>query len=340
MELQKIMFALESLRVDKKMTQSLFLKDIMSDRQYRRYLNMESDITVETLIQLIERLEMTLESFFHYVDTFMTKKEQAFQQLKQHMSDYHYEQALKDITLIYKTYELIDEERQTLLLYQALITFYQRLGNKEQDQQFVLNLMRELDLLSMLNQTYYSNDTFSFINMFMNKTYNLMALDIQLQFQQFYVGFIQEKKHLLDGERLENIQMFYSYLASSIYGKSTITQEETTLGGSIIKEGIHLTQQTHMTYNLMALNYLNSSMCYLHQLNLEAKKPLFFTFMSVLSQDNAKGMLPAFIQALTQVASKDTLLDDTLEMLTLYVSQPKHYHEEVDTYDDLSRCAG
>ena len=82
MELQKIMFALESLRVDKKMTQSLFLKDIMSDRQYRRYLNMESDITVETLIQLIERLEMTLESFFHYVDTFMTKKEQVFQQLK------------------------------------------------------------------------------------------------------------------------------------------------------------------------------------------------------------------------------------------------------------------
>ncbi len=38
MELQKIMFALESLRIKKKMTQSLFLKDKMSDYQYRRYL--------------------------------------------------------------------------------------------------------------------------------------------------------------------------------------------------------------------------------------------------------------------------------------------------------------
>lgn len=340
MELQKISYALESLRIDKKMTQSFFLRDIMSDRQYRRYLNLESDMTLETLVQLIERLEMTLESFFNYVDHFVTQKEKAFQNLKQHMSDYHYDQASHDIKLIQKMDGLLEEDLQILRLYQSLITFYQKLGDKDKDQQLVLKLMKELNLLSMLTHTYYSNDTFSFVNMFMNKTYNLMPLPIQLQFQQFYLDFIQEKKFLLDGERLENIQMFYSYLASSIYGKSTITQEETNLGGMLIQEGIHLTKKTHMTYNLMALNYLNSSMCYLHHLHTEAKNPLFFTMMSVLSQDNAKGILPAFLQALTQVATKETLLNDTLEMLDFYFTHNKRYYEEVETYDDLSRCAG
>jgi transcriptional regulator with XRE-family HTH domain len=340
MQLQKIMYVLESLRTHKKMTQQHFLQSITSDRQYRRYLNLESDMTIETLTKLINRLDMTLESFFSYVETYVSKKEHAFQVLKQKMSDYDYEHALQDITIISSTYDLTEDERETLEFYQGLITFYQQLGDKEKDKRFVLSRIQDLNLLEMLNHTYYSNDTFSFINLFMNKTYNLMSLDIQLLFQQFYLDFINEKKFLLDGERLENIQMFYSYLVSAIYGKSVITQEETEMGGARIKAGIALTKKTHMTYNLMALNYLNSSMCYLHQLHEEAKKPLFFTFMAVLSQDQAKGMIPAFVTAFSQVTNKDTLLKDILEMLERYLYHPYHYYEEVETYDDLSRCAG
>ncbi len=52
----------------KKINQDVFLKDIVSDRQYRRYLNQESVMTLDIFLKLLQRLDYDVSSFLTYID--------------------------------------------------------------------------------------------------------------------------------------------------------------------------------------------------------------------------------------------------------------------------------
>lgn len=340
MTTQNWLYDIETLRIERKINQESFLKDIVSDRQYRRYLNGESTLTLTIFLKLLERLDYTLPTFLTYLETKKTKEHQQFEQLRFAMIDFDYSTSktmIKDI----QSKHLSKEQLETLKLYETLIEFYEKLGQNEHlDKTRVDNILKETNVLSLLNYTYYSSSTFSLINLLMNKIFNVLDQEKQQRFLRFYLDFIENRKFVLDGDTLENKQMVYSYYVSAIYGRPHISEEETKKGGQLIKDAILLTKETLMSYNLMALNYLNSSMCYLHQLNDDAKKSLFYTFMSVFGTGNPEGIFPSFKLAFSQVTTSQVLLKDFKDELLRHLKTDTYYQEEVLSYNDLSTCAG
>jgi len=334
------LYDIETLRIERKINQALFLKEIVSDRQYRRYLNGESTPTLTIFLKLLERLNYTLPTFLTYLETKKMKHNQQFDQLRFAMIDFDYTTSkvlIKDI----KSMQLSNDQIETLRLYETLIDFYEKLGQNEQlDKTRVENILNETNVLSLLNHTYYSSSTFSLVNLLMNKIFNLLDQEKQQRFLSFYLDFIEDRKFVLDGDTLENKQMVYSYYVSAIYGRSYISEAETKKGGQLIKDAILLTKETLMSYNLMALNYLNSSMCYLHHLNEDAKKSLFYTFMSVFGTGNSEGILPSFKLAFSQVTTSQVILKDFKDELKRHLEKDTYYQEEVLSYNDLSTCAG
>ena len=340
MNVQAWLNEVETLRISKKLNQTFFLKDIVSERQYRRYLTGDSSLTLSIFLKLLERLDYDLPTFLTYLDTKKNNIQQTFDQLRFAIIDFDYQHAKNMIDDMHKI-DLSEDQKKTLKLYQSLINFYEQLGqNEHHDRMRVQSILDETHVLSLLDQTYYTSSTFSLINLLMNKIFNLLDQEKQQRFLTFYLDFIEDRKFVLDGDALENKQMVYSYYVSAIYGRSYISEAETKKGGQLIKDAILLTKETLMSYNLMALNYLNSSMCYLHHLNEDAKKSLFYTFMSVFGTGNPDGIFPSFKLALSQVTTSDMIIKDFKDELKRHLQSDTYYQEEVRAYNDLSTCAG
>lgn len=334
-----IIESLETLRLKKKIKQSLFLEGVLSERQYRRYLNYESEMSIETLLTLIQRLDISIDEFFSYASSLESKKERFLKTLKTKVMDFDYQEAKRMIKTSH-TYRLDEDEQSLIQLYQSLIEFYERLDeSSERDVTFVNQLLKDTHLLAVLNQKYISNTMFSLVNLIVNKTYNLFNHETQRLFQQFYKRLIDKEILLIDGETIFDIQLYYSYYLSTIYGQKTISKDDTTSGGKLLLDAIVLTQETLMSYSLMALNYLNSSMCYGNKSLENAKKSQFYTLLSVLAQPNYDGILPSFKQAFAQVVDSKTFIDDFTQMLDYHIKNDTYYYKEIYTYDDLSTFA-
>lgn len=69
MNVQAWLNEVETLRISKKLNQTFFLKDIVSERQYRRYLTGDSSLTLSIFLKLLERLDYDLPTFLTYLDT-------------------------------------------------------------------------------------------------------------------------------------------------------------------------------------------------------------------------------------------------------------------------------
>jgi hypothetical protein len=340
MEINHYVYEIESMRIEKKINQEVFLKDIVSDRQYRRYLNHESVMTLDIFLKLLQRLDYDMATFLVYVDQKQLEEKKPLMDIRSAIIDFDYDKAKTWIHALKKRPQTKDIDA-LLTLYLKLIDFYEKLDlNKDSDNQKVSAFLKETDVLDALNETYFSADKFSSINLLMNKIFNRVEPIHQKAFLDFYSDFIEGKKIVLDGDTMENIQMFYSYFCSATFGRSYISEDEAEKGGRYIKDAIQLTRETLMTYNLMALNYLNSSVCYLHKLNEDAKKSLFYTLMSVIATGNHQGIFPSFKLAFGDVVSKENLLRDFKDELQRHLEHDTHYYEEAKTYNDLSTCAG
>jgi hypothetical protein len=334
-----ILLFIEETRIKQKYNQITFCDGIISVRNYRRYLNEDAQVKFEVVLQFIHRLGYSYSAFFEALIQYKDSLSQRFKSLDKSFKDFNYDQAKSDIQEI-KTFSLYLTTSQVdqLRLYEKLIHLYDHLEhfNDPKDQQTALQILEQTELLTLLKRSVYTYDEFMFINVLMNKIYNLLPLHIQRIFQQFYQAFIDGEKSIIDGDALEHIQQIYSYYVSSIYGKGYITKSETIQGGILIKDGIKLTRLTHMIYNLMALNYLNSSMCYLHKEIEAAKKSAYMTFITIFAQDNSAGLIPAFKTAFGQVIPIETLKIHLLEELDRYFNQNINYYKEVNSYHDLS----
>ena len=340
MDINHYVFEIEALRIEKKINQDVFLKDIVSDRQYRRYLNQESVMTLDIFLKLLQRLDYDISSFLTYIDQKQLEEQKPLLDIRSAIIDFDYNKAKALIHDVKKTPQS-KEIDDMLRLYLKLIDFYEKLDlNKDSDNQKVSSFLKETNVLSSLQETYFSADKFSSINLLMNKIFNRVEPVHQKAFLDFYSDFIEGKKVVLDGDTLENIQMFYSYFCSATFGRSYISEEEAEKGGRYIKDAIQLTKETLMTYNLMALNYLNSSVCYLHKLNEDAKKTLFYALMSVIATGNHQGIFPSFKLAYGDVVSKENLIQDFKSELKRHLEHDTKYYEEAKEFNDLSTCAG
>jgi len=320
MDINQYVYEIESLRIEKKINQDVFLKNIVSDRQYRRYLNHESVMTLDVFLKLLRRLEYDITSFLTYIEQKQLDKKKPLFDIRSAMIDFDYNKAKTLINNLQQTTQTNDIDAM-LTLYLKLIDFYEKLDiNKDSDNRKVSTFLKETHVLDSLDARYFSAEKFSSINLLMNKIFNRVEPLHQKNFLDFYSDFIEGKKFLLDGDTLENIQMFYSYFCAATFGRSYISEDEAEKGGRYIKEAIQHTRQTHMTYNLMALNYLNSSMCYLHKALDDAKKSAYTTFVSAFSQ----------------VISIDVLKTHLIEEFKRYANNDIFYYEEVKTYNDLS----
>ena len=336
---QDILLFLEDQRIKKKYNQLAFCRGIISERNYRRYLNDEVQAKFEIILQLIHRLGFTYSAFMEALVTQKDTLHVMFQTLDQFFKDFNYVKAKATIYDIKQFSQVLTpSQKDRLSLYEKLIRLYERIEDFKdpKDQHTAVQILEDTQLISMLHHTQYTYDEFMFINLIMNKIYNLLPLDTQLKFQLFYQQFIDGTFSIIDGDALEHIQQIYSYYASSIYGKGYISEEETKQGGVLIKDGIHHTRLTHMIYNLMALNYLNSSMCYLHQELEDAKKSAYTTFVAVFSHQNHKGFIPAFKTAFSQVIPIDILKTHLIDEFKRYANNDIFYYEEVKAYNDLS----
>lgn len=340
MTINHYIYEIESLRIEKKINQEVFLKDIVSDRQYRRYLNQESVMTLDIFLKLLQRLDYDMSSFLVYVDQKQLEEKKPLLDIRSAIIDFDYIKAKTWIHALKKRPQKKDIDAM-LSLYLKLIDFYEKLDlDKDSDHQKVSSLLKETDVLDSLKETYFSSDKFSSINLLMNKIFNRVESVHQKAFLDFYSDFIEGKKVVLDGDTMENIQMFYSYFCSATFGRSYISEEEAEKGGRYIKDAIQLTRETLMTYNLMALNYLNSSICYLHKLNEDAKKSLFYTLMSVIATGNHQGIFPSFKLAFGDVVTRENLIKDFKDELQRHLEHDTKYYEEAKDFNDLSTCAG
>ncbi len=340
MNIEQYVYEIESLRIEKKINQDVFLKNIVSDRQYRRYLNHESVMTLDVFLKLLRRLEYDITSFLTYIEQKQLDKKKPLFDIRSAMIDFDYNKAKTLIYNLQKTTQTNDIDAM-LSLYLKLIDFYEKLDvNKDSDNRKVSTFLKDTHVLDSLDARYFSAEKFSSISLLMNKIFNRVEPFYQIKFLDFYSDFIEGKKFLLDGDTLENIQMFYSYFCAATFGRSYISEDEAEKGGRYIKDAIQLTRESLMTYNLMALNYLNSSMCYLHKLNKDAKKSLFYTLMSVIASGNYQGIFPSFKLAFSDVVSKNDLIQDFISELEKHLNNDTQYYEEAKAYNDLSTCAG
>lgn len=334
-----IVLFIEHNRVLQKYNQQKFCEGIISERNYRRYLNDDVQVKFDVVLKFIDRLGYTFQAFFDALKTHKDSLDELFETLDKTFRNYEYTHAKRIIQEI-KAYihTLTSSRLDKLKLYERLIQLYESLKDFQnpKDQASALHILNETKVLSMLDHTYYTYDEFMFINVLMNKIYNLLPLNVQTQFNQFYVRFISGEHQIIGGNPLEHIQQIYSYYVSSIFGKNHVTKKESKQGGQYIKDGIFLTRQTHMIYNLMALNYLNSSVCYSFK-DLDAgKKSAYYTFMSVFAQDNSAGFIPAFKTAFSLAIPTETLKRHLLKEWRRHVLNDLFYYEEVTHYHDLS----
>ena len=124
MTINYYVYEIESLRIEKKINQDLFLKDIVSDRQYRRYLNQESVMTLDIFLKLLQRLDYDMSSFLVFVDQKQLEEKKPLLDIRSAIIDFDYDKAKALIYDLRKT--LQSKEIDALLtLYLKLIDFYE-----------------------------------------------------------------------------------------------------------------------------------------------------------------------------------------------------------------------
>ncbi len=131
-----------------------------------------------------------------------------------------------------------------LTLYLNLIDFYEKLDlNKDSDNQKVSSFLKETNVLSSLQETYFPLINFSSINLLMNKIFNRVDPFIKKAFLDFYSISLKEKSCFRRRYFRKHSNVLFLFLFSNVWKRSYISEEEAERRTLHKKDAIQLTKK-------------------------------------------------------------------------------------------------
>jgi len=112
---------IEQMRSARNISQTEFVGDVISMRQYRRYLKGESDLPFTVLDQLAAKLGLTTDTILREFETARIKETKKINRLYNLVVNYAFDQFLEEKNHISKNNII---ERSNLLLYEHSLTLY------------------------------------------------------------------------------------------------------------------------------------------------------------------------------------------------------------------------
>jgi len=125
-DIVKLLNYMENLRYDRKMTQEVYLDNVISQRQYYRYRSGESEVPFEVIIKFANKLQIPLLKLISSYQTYSEKEKEVVQEYFNLVLAKRLNEA-KEFISKQKSLLLLDE--QTKIFYQisrVLYDFYQR----------------------------------------------------------------------------------------------------------------------------------------------------------------------------------------------------------------------
>ncbi|MFA7075957.1 MAG: helix-turn-helix transcriptional regulator [Candidatus Izemoplasmatales bacterium] len=145
----KLLNYMENLRYDRKMTQELYLQDIISQRQYYRYRNGESEVPFDVIIKFANKLQIPLLKLISSYQSSSEKEKKLVQEFLNLVINQRFDEA-KQIKKKMKNLLLLDED--THIFYYLSILLYDYCTKQISSNEMIVELKRNINFDSIMKK--------------------------------------------------------------------------------------------------------------------------------------------------------------------------------------------
>lgn len=153
MKSQELCEYLERLRAARNISQELFTNGIVSLRQYRRYLNGESDIPFQILDSLTEKLGIQTINLLRELETARIKEAKLIDRFYNHVVNYAYIEVEKFMSS-FNPDTLVDNENK--LFYQHAVNLYRFYEKKISNEDLLCKIKKLINYPKILKQSVFT----------------------------------------------------------------------------------------------------------------------------------------------------------------------------------------
>ena len=262
---------MENLRYDRKMSQEVYLHDVISQRQYYRYRNGESEVPFEVIVKFANKLQIPLLKLISSYQTYSEKEKQIVKEYFNLVLSKRLTEA-KNLISKQKSLMLLDDE--TKLFYQVsriLHDFYQ---NKITNIQLLEKLKKQINFNDIMKKEMLHDIEIYLIGLIMEYS----EKDRELIFAKID-SLRRNDKLLLGGNSLLDLQVYFLVIKN--LGRMNRYQEVIEMADL----ALDYTKRTY-TYYLKEYFYYYKALAYFF-LNQQEKfeESLFYTVISLNQLD-------------------------------------------------------
>ncbi|CCV65008.1 conserved hypothetical protein [Alteracholeplasma palmae J233] len=204
---------LEKIRASRNISQEIFTDDIVSMRQYRRYLNGESTVSHDALISLCNRIGLKLEYALLDFESDKLKETQEINHLYNSVVNYDFSDAKEQLKKINRN-SLIDNSNR--LLFDHISNLILLFNKKNTIEQTFEKTKKLINLETTIENTTFTNtELLILISLFQfDNCKNLDLIAIKLK------GYINNEIKIISGHNIKTVVLVLQQL-SKYYGSNS-----------------------------------------------------------------------------------------------------------------------
>ena len=289
MDIIKLLNYMENLRYDRKMSQEVYLHDVISQRQYYRYRNGESEVPFDVIVKFANKLQIPL---LKLISSYQTYSEKEKEIVKEYFNLVLSKRLIEAKQFISKQKSLMLLDDETKLFYQVsriLHDFYQ---NKITNIQLLEKLKKQINFNDIMKKEMLHDIEIYLIGLIMEYS----EKDRELIFAKID-SLRRNDKLLLGGNSLLDLQVYFLVIKN--LGRMNRYLEVIEMADLALE----YTKRTY-TYYLKEYFYYYKALAY-YFLNQKEKfeESLFCTVISLNQLDNYKR------NHFIEMVKKDTNID-------------------------------
>ena len=201
MDTVKLLNYMENLRYDRKMTQEVYLFDVISQRQYYRYRSGESEIPFEVIIKFANKLQIPLLKLISNFQTHTAKETDLVREYLNLVMNKKLDEATK---LMRKKKSLLLLDDETQVFYQTAVVLFNYHTHQLNSDEMIISLKDKSDFQNIMNKEVLHDSEIYLLGLIME-----YSEDDRKKVLEKIISLRKNDKLLLGGNILFNSQVFF-----------------------------------------------------------------------------------------------------------------------------------
>ncbi len=289
MDIVKLLNYMENLRYDRKMSQEIYLQDVISQRQYYRYRGGESEVPFEVIVKFANKLEIPLLKLISLFQTHSEKEKEIVSAFYNLVIDRRLIEAKKFISQYNKMLLLDEETKKFYYLSTVLFDYY---SNKLTISEMIDLLKNKIEFDNIMKKEILHDSELYLLGIIMQYSDD----DREVIYRKI-INLRKKGKLLLGNNVLYNSQLYF-WITKSL-GRLNKYKELI----DIADEAIEYCKKNYSYYSLEHFYYFKSLAYFKRNMKKDFEEALSQTIYVLLQRDQHKR------DRFFEMISKDTNVD-------------------------------